>query len=244
MAHECIQKLRSDFEQLGIRCRRRFEPRARGRARAGWPTRSGAIGEAWSAKNSGDQSCEVFISPVLKDPLEVAATLVHELVHCAVGVEEGHKGKFPRLAKAVGLEGKMTATHAGETLKARLREMTDAIGPYPHAELTHSNARRTRLRLLKVACECGCVVRMTRKWLDEVGPPTCGCGARWWRTRAMATTSETLNNGRTEPKGHRCWRTCLQVRRREDPASRHLDSEKAAVRRRLQEDGPESPSPA
>jgi hypothetical protein len=30
--------------------------------------------------------------------------------------------------------------------------------------------------LLKVTCECGCVVRMTRKWLDEVGPPTCGCG--------------------------------------------------------------------
>ena len=56
---------------------------------------------------------------MLKDPLEVAATLVHELVHIlAVGVEEGHRGKFTKLAKAIGLEGKMTATHAGETLKA------------------------------------------------------------------------------------------------------------------------------
>jgi len=94
-----------------------------------------------------------------------------------VGVEEGHKGKFPRLAKAIGLEGKMTATTAGETLAARLRAMTDAIGPYPHAELTHSNApKKQGCRLLKVVCECGCVVRMTRKWLDEVGPPTCGGG--------------------------------------------------------------------
>jgi len=43
--------------------------------------------------------------------------------------------------------------------------------------LTHSNApKKQGCRLLKVVCECGCVVRMTRKWLDEVGPPTCGCG--------------------------------------------------------------------
>lgn len=32
-------------------------------------------------------------------------------------------------------------------------------------------------RLLKVECDdCGCIVRITRKWLDRVGPPTCGCG--------------------------------------------------------------------
>jgi len=44
--------------------------------------------------------------------------------------------------------------------------------------LTHSNAAKKQgCRLLKVVCECGCVVRMTRKWLDEVGPPTCGCGS-------------------------------------------------------------------
>jgi hypothetical protein len=62
-------------------------------------------------------------------------------------------------------------------LKTRLKEVTAAIGPYPHAELTHSNAtKKQSCRLLKVACECGCVVRITRKWLDEVGPPTCGCG--------------------------------------------------------------------
>jgi hypothetical protein len=178
---ECIQQLRPDFEQVGNALPQKI------RASCSWPSKSGLankkrrIGEAWSAKNSADQSCEVFISPVLKDPLEVAATLVHELVHCAVGVEEGHKGKFPRLAKALGLEGKMTATAAGETLKTRLKEVTAAVGPYPHAELTHSNAtKKQSCRLLKVACTnegCGCVVRITRKWLDEVGPPTCGCGS-------------------------------------------------------------------
>jgi hypothetical protein len=175
--NECIQKLRPDFERLGHPLPEKI------RASCSWPSKSGLaskkrrIGEAWSAKNSADQSCEVFISPVLKDPVEVSATLVHELVHCAVGVELGHKGRFARLVKAIGLEGKMTTTRPGESLRARLREITDGIGPYPHAELTHSNAPKTQgCRLLKVICECGCVVRMTRKWLDEVGPPTCGCG--------------------------------------------------------------------
>ena len=174
---ECIQQLRLDFEQVGNALPQKI------RASCSWPSKSGLankkrrIGEAWSAKNSADQSCEVFISPVLKDPIEVSATLVHELVHCAVGVEEGHKGKFPRLAKALGLVGKMTTTTASAELKAHLQQLTDAIGPYPHAELTHSNASKKQgCRLLKVVCECGCVVRMTRKWLDEVGPPTCGCG--------------------------------------------------------------------
>jgi hypothetical protein len=177
--HECIQQLRPDFEQLAYPLPDKI------RASCSWPSKSGLankqrrIGEAWSAANSADQSCEVFISPVLKDPIDVSATLVHELVHCAVGVEKGHRGKFPTLAKALGLEGKMTATAAGETLKVRLREITEAIGPYPHAELTHSNApKKQSCRLLKVACECGCVVRITRKWLDEVGPPTCGCGGK------------------------------------------------------------------
>lgn len=30
----------------------------------------------------------------------------------------------------------------------------------------------------KVVCvECGCICRMTQKWLDECGSPTCACGS-------------------------------------------------------------------
>ena len=177
---ECIKHLRADFEAAGFPLPEKI------RASCSWPSKSGLaakkrrIGEAWSAKNSGDNSFEVFVSPVLKDPIEVAATLVHELVHCAVGLEDGHRGRFPACAKAVGLEGKMTATKAGETLTKRLEELTARVGPYPHAELKHSNAPpKQGTRMLKVVCEdCGCVVRMTRKWLDEVGEPTCACGGR------------------------------------------------------------------
>lgn len=40
-----------------------------------------------------------------------------------------------------------------------------------------SRGKGSGSRLLKLTCEgCGCVVRMTRKWIDTAGAPTCGCG--------------------------------------------------------------------
>ena len=115
---------------------------------------------------------------MLKEGVEVTATLVHELVHTAVGIECKHREPFTTVAKAIGLEGKMTATVAGEALIERLKELIDELGEYPHARLVASNKPKTQTtRMLKVTCkECGCVVRMTRKWIDDAGLPTCGCG--------------------------------------------------------------------
>ena len=110
----CIELLKPDFIEVGATIPDKL------RASCGWPSKSGLakkkrrIGEAWSAKCSGDETFEIFISPVLKDGRPVLATLVHEIVHCAVGVEAGHKGPFKRIALAIGLEGKMTETVAGE----------------------------------------------------------------------------------------------------------------------------------
>jgi hypothetical protein len=60
---------------------------------------------------------EIMISPVLDDPMRVAGVLAHELVHATVGTQHGHKGPFAKLAKKIGLEGKMTATTEGEAFK-------------------------------------------------------------------------------------------------------------------------------
>ena len=136
----CIELLKPDFIEVGATIPDKL------RASCGWPSKSGLakkkrrIGEAWSAKCSGDETFEIFISPVLKDGRPVLATLVHEIVHCAVGVEAGHKGPFKRIALAIGLEGKMTETVAGETLNKRIDEIIAQVGPYPHAELRSSNA--------------------------------------------------------------------------------------------------------
>ncbi len=173
---QCIEKFRNDFIEVGATVPDKV------RASCGWPSKSGLaakkrrIGEAWSASCSGDETFEVFISPVLKDARLVLATLVHELVHCAVGVEKGHKGPFKRTALAIGLEGKMTETTAGETLLKRIDTIIAEVGTYPHAELKSSNApKKQGTRMLLVKCpDCGYQVRTTKKWL-EVGVPTCPC---------------------------------------------------------------------
>jgi hypothetical protein len=87
-----------------------------------------------------------------------------------VGCAENHAaGTFGKLARGIGLEGKLTATHAGEALKARLNAIADALGEYPHAALRPTmNEKKQTTRLLKAQCsECGCVIRITRKWVDE-----------------------------------------------------------------------------
>ena len=175
---QMIELLRLDFERIEASLPEKI------RVSCGFPSKSALastkrrIGECWGVESSEDQSYQVFISPLLKESIEVLATLVHELVHCAVGIECKHRGRFPKVAKTIGLEGKMTQTIAGEALVVRLKQLIETLGDYPHARLMATNKPKTQTtRMLKVVCkECGCVVRMTRKWLDDAGVPTCGCG--------------------------------------------------------------------
>jgi hypothetical protein len=173
----CLEELRPDFVRVGA------ELPAKIRTSCGWPSKSALarvrqrVGECWSATCSGDETFEIFISPALRDSVEVLATLVHEGVHAAVGVEAKHGSAFRKVAKALNLEGKMTATTAGEVLKVRLKELVTKLGEFPHAELKSSNApKKQGTRLRKVVCKkCGYAVRVTAKWI-EVGLPTCPCG--------------------------------------------------------------------
>jgi len=148
----------------------------------GWPSvRKGGvrIGECWTSTASKDGHFEIFISPSIDEPIRVLDILLHEMIHAAVGLDCGHKGEFKRVAKAVGLEGKMTATIAGENLKQQLIEICRGLGDYPHAELVEgqrSGPKKQKARLLKVVCpDCEYAVRTTHKWI-EVGLPTCCCG--------------------------------------------------------------------
>jgi hypothetical protein len=94
-----------------------------------------------------------------------------------VGIDCKHRGPFPKAARAIGLEGKMTATVAGETLKTRLRGLIEQLGEYPHARLIASNRPKTQgTRMILLRCpDCGYQVRTTQKWI-EVGLPVCPCG--------------------------------------------------------------------
>lgn len=156
------------------------------RLTCGWPSKKAfssknrRVGECWDATASKDQHVEVFVSPCVSDGLEVAGILAHELIHAC-----GHKkhGKsFKRVALAIGLEGKMTATTTGPVLKDRLNGLISDMPVYPHAVLDQSLSPKKKdgTRMLKVICTgpgCGYTVRTTQKWVD-VGLPTCTCGQR------------------------------------------------------------------
>ena len=152
------------------------------------------IGECWNESCSSDGMNEIFINPSQSDSLQVAAILAHELCHAAVGIAAGHGPVFGKLARAIGLEGHLTATVPGEAFKTKVSSIIAEIGEYPHGALAgHAvpipvpgdpeakpEPRSTRPksqtgRMLKAACSCGYTIRVSRKWADA-GMPTCPCG--------------------------------------------------------------------
>jgi hypothetical protein len=134
-----------------------------------------SIGECWNADASTDGVHQIFISPVIGDALRAGDILVHELCHAALPAGTRHNRTFAALAKALGLEGKPTATVAGADLIVRLNGLIEDLGPYPQPALRADALQRKKqsTRLLKATCsECGYTVRTTAKWL-AIGAPIC-----------------------------------------------------------------------
>lgn len=157
----------------------------------GWPSRGALsasrrrVGECWAAEVCGDNSTRhLFISPVLVELVDgygdgVLPTLAHELVH-VVSATPGHRGEFRRIGVAIGLEGRMPASVAGNELCQKLNAIASQLGPYPHGGLNPSEQRRTQstrmIKLTAVKC-CQYVVRTTKLWITEQGVPKCPHGS-------------------------------------------------------------------
>jgi hypothetical protein len=112
------------------------------RVSVGFPVgrnRTQRIGECHYEAASRDGTRELFISPILDDPLTpqgVLATLTHELLHAALPVTVGHRGRFITGMRALGLTGKPTATSAGPELFTWFgSSLLPRLGIYPHAAL-------------------------------------------------------------------------------------------------------------
>jgi hypothetical protein len=137
------------------------------------------LGQAWSPTCSKGNRWEVFISPGLEDIVSeqgVLAVLTHELVHTVVGNECKHKGPFKDVAKAIGLQGKMTSTTAGPGLQTEFTTIAGRLGPHPHYQLLKEDnpVKKQTTRMIRVQCpECDYVARVSRKHLSEKGAPVC-----------------------------------------------------------------------
>ncbi len=136
--------------------------------------RSRHVGQCWSRSASDRAVNQIFISPVLYEPVAVLDTLVHELVHAVDDCASSHGKNFRRIAITVGLTGPMRSTVAGDELKARLERIARTLGPYPHSRLDvvtgSSTLRPARPRA--ICPECDFEVPMLKRFL-HFGPPLC-----------------------------------------------------------------------
>ena len=140
--------------------------------------RGHTLGQCWDKSLSGDKErYHIFVNPDQTDEIEVLRILLHELIHASVGIECGHRNEFRKVALELGFQSPMTSTPASDILKSQLKVIATSLGPYPHPGLVYNERKKPGSRLIKVSCpHCGCIVRMTNKWINEVGTPTCGCG--------------------------------------------------------------------
>lgn len=132
------------------------------------------------SKASSDDVHSIFIAPTMESATQILGVLVHELVHAIDDCQHGHTGPFRRIAKAMGLEGQMTATTVGEGLEPVLAEIAARLGSYPHKRLVVAPKGAGSGRMVKVACSDGVLCDdysfyTTRKWIDayELKCPIC-----------------------------------------------------------------------
>lgn len=131
------------------------------------------IGQCFPTTLSETGENEIFISPVLENPVQVLETLVHEIVHALDDCKNSHGKAFKKIALDVGLEGKMRSTHAGEALRLKLIDIAERIGDYPHQKIIIRQRQQLRVERPKAHCEaCGYEVRVLKKW-QHLGPPYC-----------------------------------------------------------------------
>lgn len=148
------------------------------RVSIGHPQSKKAIGECWTKAASTDNTNEIFISPYEDDSAAILATLVHELIHAADDCQSGHKNFFARMARKVGLVGRLTATTAGEALNEKLLDIVDVLGNIPHHKLdtTHRVKPKQSTRMIKIECtDCGFNFRASKTQLKRMATAICNC---------------------------------------------------------------------
>lgn len=138
-----------------------------------------AIAVCHSRAASTDGVNEIFVNPEIDDPIRVLDCLVHEGIHAIDDCASGHRNFFAKVARAAGLEGPLTATHAGEALGEILAGYVAILGDFPHSKMRPSNAHKPdQARQKKVECsECGFLFRTSRKQYSRLselaGCPVC-----------------------------------------------------------------------
>ena len=160
------------FKPVGVELPEDIEFSASFPARAALPSSNGGshtVGVCYPREMSQDKHILVHVSPLIGDELEALAILAHELCHASDNCSSGHRNHFRKTALGIGLEGKMTSTHAGDQLIAKLKGIVDVLGEYPQVSLAVQK-RVSGTRNLLIECvnpQCGLKMRTSKKQIDE-----------------------------------------------------------------------------
>lgn len=135
-------------------------PRPTFRISVGFPkhSRGGkAIAVCFPREASTDGVNEIFVNPEIDCPLRVMDCTAHELIHAVDNCASGHRNFFAAVARGIGLEGKLTATVAGEALRATLESYAAILGDFPHHRMQSDRThKKGGTRMHKVVCDdCG-----------------------------------------------------------------------------------------
>lgn len=155
------------------------------RVSVGWPggrgKKQGVIGQCFATTSATDKVAQIFVSPVVVDPLKALIVVAHELVHAVDDCKSGHKKDFIKIAGELGFTPKWTVATpetVTDEFKEKLEAIAEKLGTYPHAAIAPSERPVVQKTYqLKAICvyDADYKVRMTQKMADDWGMPLCPC---------------------------------------------------------------------
>jgi hypothetical protein len=135
-----------------------------------------AVAVCYKREVSTDGVNEIFVTPERDDPMQVLGDVAHEVIHAVDDCESGHQNFFAKVARKIGLEGKLTSTVAGADLLDVLAGYVDFLGAYPHHKMEIAKIKKDGTRQLKVKChECDMTFRTSQKWINKIDTWTAHC---------------------------------------------------------------------
>lgn len=126
------------------------------------------LGLCHKREASQDGHNEIFTAANCDDSVKVLEILTHELIHAYDDCQSGHKNFFARAARKAGLEGKLTATTAGASLREVLTMIVDIQGEIPHAELKIKPKGKGRNNNRLVCTFCDFKANVSKLQADKV----------------------------------------------------------------------------
>jgi hypothetical protein len=119
------------------------------------------------------------------DDVEVLQGLAHQMIHAVVGLHNGHRPPFGRLAERIGLAGPAATSIAAETFREAVARLRLELPAFPEGGMVLDEGlrkQRTRLRLWECSCVPPVKARVSRDDFDA----TCKVCGRAFRIRIDA----------------------------------------------------------